>query len=66
MNRTGIVVITEDAQVIADLVRVGCAATAAMSSGGAVDEMRRMRALRIGSAFLDDLDPINDLEGATA
>ena len=64
MNRTGIVVVTDDAQVIADLVRVGCAATAAMSSGGAVNEMRRLRALRIGREFLDELDPTNDTEGA--
>jgi ABC-type transporter Mla maintaining outer membrane lipid asymmetry permease subunit MlaE len=57
VNRTGIVVLTEDAPVIAALVRVGCAATAAMGAAGAVEQMRKNRALRIGRAFLDELDP---------
>lgn len=60
----GGVVLTDDAEVIAHLVRVGCAATAAMPSEGAVHEMHRMRALRIGRQFLDELDPHDDSEGA--
>lgn len=64
MRRTGIVILTTDAQVIANLVRIGCAATAAMPSDGAVGEMRRRRALEIGGRFLDELDPIDDEEVA--
>lgn len=60
MNRTGIVIVTDDAEIITQLVRVGCAAINAMPSRGAIDEMRRRRMLRIGRQFLDDLDPDDD------
>ena len=62
MTREAIVVWTEDASVLADLVRIGCAAIAADSipATAAVDEMRRRRILRVGAAFLDEIDPYED------
>ena len=58
-------IVTEDAAVISALLRVGCAATAAMDVTGAVDQMRKDRALRIGRTFLDELDPHTDEEAST-
>lgn len=62
MRREAVVVVTEDAEVIASLVRIGCAATAAspIPATAAVEQMRRNRMLKIGSAFLDELDPHQD------
>lgn len=59
MNRDAVVVLTDDAQVLAALVRVGCAATAAapLATTDAVGQMRRARMLSIGHAFLDEVDP---------
>lgn len=62
MKRDAVVILTDDAEVIADLVRVGCAAIAALPirSTDAVGQMRRDRRLRIGAAFLDELQPENE------
>lgn len=59
MRREAVVVVTEDAEVIASLVRIGCAATAAFpfAPTNALGQVRRNRMLKIGSAFLDELDP---------
>lgn len=63
MRREAVVVMTDDAEVIASLVRVGCAAIAAspVSWSDAVGQMRRDRMLRIGRAFLDEVDPQEDV-----
>ncbi len=54
-----VVVSLDDAPAIASLVRMGCAAYAALPipATAAVDQMRRERALQIGRAFLDTVDP---------
>ena len=55
MRHEGVVVLTADAAVIADLVRLGCAAVSAFPSDDAVGEMRRRRRLEIGIRFLEEL-----------
>ena len=57
--RVAVVVVTEDADVIADLIRVGMAALAAfpVASTDAVAGMRRDRVLGIGAAFVAEIDP---------
>ena len=59
MTRDAVVVLTDDAAVIADLVRIGAAATAARSipATDAVEQMLRARSLKIAQAFLDELEP---------
>ena len=58
MRRTGVVVVTDDVEVIASLIRVGCAAIQAspISATDGVGMMRRQRLLKIGSAFLAELE----------
>jgi hypothetical protein len=62
VNRDALVVLVDDADAVAALVRIGCAATAAspLASTDGVGLMRRQRLLRIGQAFLDEIDPEDD------
>lgn len=62
MTRTAVVVLVDDADVLVELVRIGCAAVAAQSiaTTDAVRSMRRARTLRVGAQFIDELDPTDD------
>lgn len=60
MRQEGVVVLTTDAKVIGDLVRLGCAAVSAFPSDGAVGEMRRRRRLEIGTRFLEELGALDE------